>query len=74
MMNTVTVSPKFQIVIPKEIRNRLSIEPGQKLTAMVWDGQLTFVPQLSLADLRGICAGMKNDFVRDRSDLDKDVH
>ncbi|WP_353200469.1 AbrB/MazE/SpoVT family DNA-binding domain-containing protein [Sandarakinorhabdus sp.] len=74
MMNTVTVSPKFQIVIPKEIRNRLSIEPGQKLTAMVWDGQLTFVPQLSLADLRGICAGMENDFVRDRSDLDKDVY
>ena len=74
MMNAVTVSPKFQIVIPKEIRNRLSIKPGQKLTAMVWDGQLTFVPQLSRADLRRICAGMENDFVRDRSDLDKDVY
>jgi AbrB family looped-hinge helix DNA binding protein len=74
MMNAVTVSPKYQIVIPKEIRARLAIKPGQKLTAMIWDGQLTFVPQTSLSELRGMCADLKNDFVRDRSDLEKDVY
>ena len=43
-MTTVTVSPKYQIVIPKEIRERMGIKPGQKLRALTYGNRLEFVP------------------------------
>ena len=69
-MNTVTVSPKYQIVIPKAIRERLGVKPGQRMRAMIWGKTLTFVPQRSLEDVQALFAGLENDFVRDKSDRD----
>ena len=69
-MDTVTVSPKYQIVIPKAIRDRLGVMPGQKLRAMVWGQTLTFVPQRSLGELQAMFAGLENDFVREKADRD----
>lgn len=50
----VTVSPKFQVVIPKEVRERLGIQPGQKLR--VWDDgrKIQLVPTQSAAALKGV--------------------
>ncbi len=66
---TVKVSPKFQVVIPKLIREELNIEPGQELTMYSIDGSLRLVPHRSVRELKGIAKGMrwKEDY-RDHSE------
>ena len=46
MSTTVTVSPKYQIVIPQEVRERIGIKPGQKVTFIEWQGTIAIVPVL----------------------------
>ena len=55
----VKVSPKFQVVIPKAIREELRIEPGQQLLMYALDGGLRLVPHRPLKELRGIAKGMR---------------
>ena len=55
----VKVSPKFQVVIPKSIREELKIEPGQELLMYAQDGALRLVPHRSIKELRGIAKGMR---------------
>lgn len=69
-MATVTVSSKYQVVIPEEVRRELDIKPGQKLEAVVWGGRLTLVPSISIAEARGMLAGWPNDFQREKTDRD----
>lgn len=54
----VKVSPKFQIVIPKEIREELSIRPGERLLLYTIDGGIRISPRCSVKDLRGIAKGI----------------
>lgn len=65
----VKVSPKFQIVIPKAIREELKIEPGQELFLYVYEGKLYIDLLGPVTELRGIAKGMKwkQDY-RDRND------
>jgi AbrB family looped-hinge helix DNA binding protein len=68
-MEKVKVSPKFQVVIPKKVREELQLLPGQELIVYVLDGSIHFSRQRSLKDLRGIAKGMKwKDDYRDRND------
>ncbi len=53
-MNTVTISPKFQVVIPKEIRESLKLEPGQKVQAVEYENRIELVPVRPAAEMRGI--------------------
>ena len=55
----VKVSPKFQIVIPKAIREELQIESGQQLVMYSLDGSMRLVPHRSVKELRGIAKGMR---------------
>lgn len=68
MMTTVTISPKFQVVIPKDVRNALRLKPGQKLHVMASGGSISFVPAVDAAALRGISRDLPNDFVREKRD------
>jgi AbrB family looped-hinge helix DNA binding protein len=43
-MSVVTVSPRFQVVIPRQIREALKLEPGQKVQAFEYEGRVEFVP------------------------------
>jgi AbrB family looped-hinge helix DNA binding protein len=68
-MEKVKVSPKFQVVIPKKIREELRLLPGQELIVYALDGSIHFSKQRSIKDLRGIAKGMKwKDDYRDRND------
>ena len=68
-METVTVSPKFQIVIPKKIRESLKLLPGQKLQMYVLDGSIRLQAPRSIQALRGIAKGLQwKDDYRDRND------
>lgn len=58
-MATVTVSPKFQIVIPKELREKLKLRPGQKLFIYELEGTLRLEPPRSIKTLRGMAKGIR---------------
>ncbi len=63
-----TISTKYQVVIPKPVRERLHLKPKQKLTVIEKDNMLILIPQTSLESLRGIAAGTKTDDYREKQD------
>ena len=68
-MDTVKVSPKFQVVIPKHVREQLKLRPGEELQVYVLDAAIHLHRPRSIQDLRGIAKGMKwKDAYRDRFD------
>lgn len=64
-MSTVTISPKFQVVIPKEIRYKLGLKPGQKVQAMAYDNRIELIPVRPLTELRGFLAGIDTTVERE---------
>ena len=67
-MTTVTVSPKYQVVIPAELRNALDIRPGQKIEVLAYEGRLEFIPVQPAKALRGMLRGIDTDVPRRRDD------
>jgi AbrB family looped-hinge helix DNA binding protein len=67
-METVTISPKFQVVIPKAIREQLKLVPGQKVQAIAYDNRIEFLPQRPARELRGLLRGKDTSFERDETD------
>ena len=67
-MALAVISPKFQIVIPKEIRERLDLKPGQQVALIDRDGYVALVPQRPISELRGIAKGAPTDDYRDETD------
>jgi AbrB family looped-hinge helix DNA binding protein len=65
-MVTVTVSPKFQVVIPKAVRDRLSIRPGQKLQILQFSDRIEFVLLQNIKSMRGFLKGIKTDIRREK--------
>jgi AbrB family looped-hinge helix DNA binding protein len=65
-MVTVTVSPKFQVVIPKAVRLRLGIRPGQKLQIIEFSNRIELIPLQKIKDMRGFLKGVKTDFLREK--------
>lgn len=63
----VTVSPKYQIAIPKEIREQFGIKAGMQLELMVWNGTLRLVPLRTIDELYGSMPELP-DFVREDED------
>lgn len=64
-MQTVTISPKFQVVIPKKIRERLQLSPGQKVQAIVYEGRIELIPLRPMKEMRGFLKGIDTDVERD---------
>jgi AbrB family looped-hinge helix DNA binding protein len=62
------LSSKFQVVIPKSIRQKEHLKSGEEFTVLAKDGIITFIPQHSLKNLRGILKGMKADNLREAKD------
>lgn len=64
-MTTVTVSEKYQIVIPKEIREKLKLKPGQKLQIMQIGDRIEFILLKDIKDAHGFLKGMNTDINRE---------
>jgi AbrB family looped-hinge helix DNA binding protein len=64
-MTTITVSSKFQIVIPVRIREALGIRPGEKLHAIEYRGRIELVPVRPVKAARGSLKGIDTDVPRD---------
>lgn len=65
-MSVVTVSPKFQVVIPLEIREAMGLVPGQKVQALQYQNRIEFIPVRPMRAMRGFLKGIDTRVVRDR--------
>jgi AbrB family looped-hinge helix DNA binding protein len=65
-MQTVTLSPKYQVVIPKSIRSALKLRPGQKMKVIEYDGRIELIPDKDIAELKGFLKGINTDFEREK--------
>ena len=65
-MQTVTVSPKYQVVIPKQIRETLKLKPGQKMRIIEYDNRIELIPDCDISELRGFLKGIDTAFNRER--------
>ena len=63
-MDTVTISPKFQVVIPKDIRESLKLAPGQKVQAIVYENRIELIPQRPMKRMRGFLKGVDTNVPR----------
>jgi len=61
----VVLSPKYQIVIPREVRENLGLEKGQKFAVVVKNGVISLVPVPSLEELRGMAKGIEMREIRE---------
>ncbi|MBA7528045.1 hypothetical protein ES705_20228 [subsurface metagenome] len=64
-MQIVTVSPKYQVVIPKRVREALNLRPGQRMQVIEYDGRIEFIPERDLKELRGFLKGINTEFERE---------
>ncbi len=67
-MEAVILSPKYQIVIPKKIRERLQLVPGVKLQVISFDDRIEIVPVRPMHEMKGFLKGLNSEFKRDEAD------
>jgi len=65
-MTTVTVSPKYQVVIPKDIRNKIELKPGQKFQVLSYGDRIEFVPIKNIKKLKGFLKGIDTTIEREK--------
>lgn len=65
-METLTISPKFQVVIPKSVREKLELTPGQQMQVFLHDGRIEMVPVRSIKSMRGFLKGIDTNVPRDK--------
>jgi AbrB family looped-hinge helix DNA binding protein len=65
-MTRIRISSKFQVVIPKEVRESLKLKVGQPLQVVTKGGLIMLVPERSLSSLRGFAKGIRTDNLREK--------
>ena len=67
-MSSVKVSPKYQVVIPKEVREQVALRKGSRLLVVVKGGIITLIPDRPLKSLRGFARGVTLGEIREKKD------
>jgi len=67
-MDAVTVSPKYQVVIPQKIREQMRVKPGQKMHVIAYDNMVVFIPVRPINQARGTLKGIRTNIERDEQD------
>jgi len=68
-MEAVTVSPKYQVVIPRKVREALKITPGLKIQVIAYDNRIELIPVREISQMRGFLAGMDTSLDREADRL-----
>jgi AbrB family looped-hinge helix DNA binding protein len=71
LITSVTISPKYQVVIPKAVRRYLGIQPGQKMHVLAYDDKVVLISVRPVAEARGWLKGMDTCGHREESDEDR---
>ena len=64
-METVKISSKFQVVIPKKLREALDLSPGQKVQMVAYGNRIELIPLKKISDMRGFLKGMDTTIERE---------
>jgi AbrB family looped-hinge helix DNA binding protein len=64
-MDQVTVSPKYQVVIPAKVRRSLGIKPGQKVQVLQYEGRIELIPLVPMRKAKGFLKGIDTTVERD---------
>jgi AbrB family looped-hinge helix DNA binding protein len=67
-MQTVTISSKYQIAIPKQIREKHNLKPGERFILISIGDRIEMIPEKKMEDLRGVLSGMDTDPGREKED------
>jgi AbrB family looped-hinge helix DNA binding protein len=65
-MTSVTVSPKYQVVIPKEVRESMGIFSGQKIQVLTYQNRIELIPIKPMRKLKGFLKGIDTEVSRDK--------
>ncbi len=63
-----TVSPNYQVVIPKDVRRSVNLKPGQRLMIYAKDNVIFLIPEIGVSKLRGICKNVDMNDIREEED------
>ena len=64
-MESVTISPKFQVVIPRRVRDSLKLIPGQKVRVIQYGKRIELIPEMKISEMQGFLKGMNTEFTRE---------
>lgn len=64
-MPTVKISPKFQVVIPQQVREKLQLKAGQRVEVLLYDNRIELVPVKPMRELRGFLKGIDSNIERE---------
>ena len=64
-MDTVIISPKYQVVIPQQIRKAMQLVPGQKVQVVLYGNRIELVPEKNIKEMRGFLKGINTEFQRE---------
>ena len=67
-MDAITISPKYQVVIPLKVRERMRVKPGQKMHVIAYDNMVVFIPVRPIKQARGSLKGIDTRIERDEDD------
>ncbi|HLP47572.1 MAG TPA: AbrB/MazE/SpoVT family DNA-binding domain-containing protein [Candidatus Kapabacteria bacterium] len=67
-MDTVTLSPRFQVVIPRSVRKHMNLKPGEKFQVISFENRIELIPILPMSEMRGFLKGFDPTFVREKED------
>jgi AbrB family looped-hinge helix DNA binding protein len=65
-MTVVTISSRFQVVIPKDVRERLDLKPGQQVDAIPYRGRIELIPVEPIESMRGFVRGIDTTVPREK--------
>lgn len=68
-MEAVKISPKFQVVIPREVREKLHLVAGQRMQVIAYGNRIELIPEREIADMRGFLAGIETTVEREADRL-----
>ena len=68
-MEAVKISPKFQVVIPKKLREALKLSPGQRVQMVVYGNRIEMIPKREISEMKGFLKGIDTTVERERDRL-----
>lgn len=68
-MDTVTISPKYQVVIPQSVREKLGVQPGQKVKMILYENRVELIPIKPVREIRGFLKGIDTSVKRESDRL-----
>ena len=64
-MASLTISPKYQVVLPKAVREALNLSPGQKVQVITYDNRIELIPERDMRAMRGFLKGIDTEVWRE---------